>query len=323
MPDEDRITPQESDVLSVPVPEGEAIPAPSEETKAETEDREEEKPEEEKEEKPEEPEAKPEPSSPYLELALQAGVAPLEMRFSQINSCFRRLPIAYRSFTYINSVIEGVIPPEKYSFAADGTDRGSKIAKWTLKEAIRAIRSFEAGGRHVDFVTARCPASLCLEEDFYDWMQSFLKEEDFRKPEKICLEFSQSLLYEDQEKVRAAILAMKLLGVRTLMTGCGERDCPVSCLIHVPVDYVLLAPWLTALMDSRGKSTSVSALIAYFRRLDIQVIGEGARNDAQISALSRADCYGYVPSSGYEGVALHGRLRMTLEEAVAQKEEEI
>ena len=318
MPDETRITAEEKDVLSAPDPEKtEATPAPSEEAQAGTEE------EREEEAKPEEAKEEPEERSPYLELALQAGVAPLEMRFSQINSCFRRLPVAYRSFTYINSVIEGVIPPEKYSYAADGTDRGKKLAEWNLKQAIRAIRSFEARGRHVDFVTARCPASLCLEDDLYDWMQAFLKEEDFRKPEKLCLEFSQSLLYEDEEKIRAAILAMKLLGVKTLMTGCGERDCPVSSLIQIPVDYVLLAPWLTVLMDSRGKSTSVSALIAYFRRLDIQVIGEGARNDAQISALSRADCYGYVPSSGYEGSALHGRLRMTLEEAVAQKEEEI
>ena len=310
MPDESRITPQENDVLSdpetkaaeeteTPSSESEPIPAPSEEEKKETEEREEEKPEGPAEEKPEEKtEEKPEASSPYLELALQAGVAPLEMRFSQINSCFRRLPIAYRSVTYINSVIEGVIPPEKYSFAADGTDRGMKLAKWNLRQAIRAIRSFEARGRHVDFVTARCPASLCLEDDLYEWMRSFLEEEDFHRPNKICLEFSQSLLYEDEEKVRASILGMKLLGVKTLMTGCGEKDCPVSCLIHIPVDYVLLAPWLTALMDSRGKSTSVSALLAYFRRLEIQVIGEGAQNDAQISALSRADSYGYIPSSG-------------------------
>ena len=262
-------------------------------------------------------------ASPYLQETLRSGVAPLEMRFSQINSCFRRLPVAYRSHTFINSVIEGVIPPEKYSFAADGTDRGIKLCKWNIRQAIRAIRSFEARGRKVDFVTARCPAALCLEEDLYEWMRAFLEEEDFHQPEKLCLEFSQSLLFENEEKVRASILGMKLLKVKTLMTGCGEKDCPVSSLIQIPVDYVLLAPWLTALMDSRGKSTSVSALVAYFRRLEIQVIGEGVQNDPQISALSRADCYGYIPSSGHQGVAVHGRLRMTLEEAVAQKEEEI
>ena len=251
-----------------------------------------------------------------------SGVAPLEMRFCQINSCYRRLPIAYRSFTYINSVIEGVLPPEKYSFASDATERGVRLARWNLKEAIRAVRSFEAAGRKVEFVTARCPANLCLVDDLYEWMKNFLEENDFHEPQKLCLEFPQSLLFEDLEKVRASILAMKLLKVNTLMSGCGETDCPVANLLQIPVDYVLLAPSLTALTDNRNKGSAIASFIAFLRSLPVQVIGEGAMNDQQITSLSRADSFGYIPSSGYVGAARHGKLRLTLQEAVAQKEED-
>jgi len=254
--------------------------------------------------------------------SVTAGVAPLEMRYCQINSCYRRLPIAYRSFTYINSVIEGVLSPEKYSFASDSSDRGIRLAKWNIKEAVRALRSFEAAGRHVEFVTARCPAKLCLVDDLYEWMKNVLEEIDFHEPQKLCLEFSQSILFEDLEKVRASVLAMKLLKVKTLMTGCGEADCPVTSLLQIPVDYVLLAPHITALTDNRNKGGAVSAFLAFLRSLPVQVIGDGVMNDSQIRALSRADTFGYVPSSGYVGEALHGKLRMTLQEAVAQSEEE-
>ena len=254
--------------------------------------------------------------------SVTAGVAPLEMRYCQINSCYRRLPIAYRSFTYINSVIEGVLSPEKYSFASDSSDRGIRLAKWNIKEAVRALRSFEAAGRHVEFVTARCPAKLCLVDDLYEWMKNVLEEIDFHEPQKLCLEFSQSILFEDLEKVRASVLAMKLLKVKTLMTGCGEADCPVTSLLQIPVDYVLLAPHITALTDNRNKGGAVSAFLAFLRSLPVQVIGDGVMNDSQIRALSRADTFGYVPSSGYVGEAIHGKLRMTLQEAVAQSEEE-
>ena len=115
---------------------------------------------------------------------------------------------------------------------------------------------------------------------------------------------------------------MKALKVKTLMTGCGETDCPIASLIRVPVDYAILAPWLTALADSRGKSASVAALTAFIRSLDIQVIGDGVQNDAQISALSRADSYGYIPSSGYQGTVEHGKLRMTLTEVLELMREE-
>ena len=262
------------------------------------------------------------PETGYAGETLRSGIKPLEMRFCQINSAYRRLPIAYRSFTYVNSVIEGVLPPEKYAFAADGTDRGLRLAKWNIQEAMHAIDRMVAAGRNVQFVTARCPASLAMEKDLYEWMKEFLEKERFAHTEKLCLEFPQSLLFEEEDQVRAGILSMKLLKVKTMMSGCGETDCPVANLLNVPVDMVLLAPRLTALADSRDKGNGVSAMLSFLRSLSIEVIGEGAVSDEGIRALSRADCMGYIPSPAYGGTVRHGSLRMTLEDAVAQREEE-
>ena len=268
-------------------------------------------------------EAAKEPEKPdYVAMTAASGVAPLEMRFSQINSCYRRLPIAYRSYTYINSVLEGVLPPEKYAFAADETERGIRLAKWNIREAIRAIRRFEEAGRNIEFVSVRCPARLALEQDLFAWMQQVLKYNAFDQPEKLCLEFPQSLLYEDAERVRASILSMKLLKVRTMMSGCGAKDCPVTLLMNLPLDYVVLAPWITVRTDSREQGAAVTALLSFLRAIPIDVIADGAASDEQIRMLSRADCWGYIPSSGYTGMVQHGRLRMTLEDALAQKEEE-
>ena len=260
-------------------------------------------------------------SPDYVEMTLNSGVAPLEMRFAQINSCYSKTPVAYRSFTYINSVTEGVIPPEKYSFAADGTDRGIRLAKWNIAEAIKSIRAFEKEGRNIRFVTARVPARITLEVDVYDWMKEILKENQFDEPEKLCLEFAKSSLYEDSEKVRAALLSLKLLKVKTLLTGCGDKDCPITCLLDLPFDMALLSPWLTSLVDSRSKAKSVISLVEYLRSLSIEVMGDGVYNDEQITALNRIDCFGYIPSSGYHGSVEHGRLRMTIKEALIQKEE--
>ena len=258
----------------------------------------------------------------YVDMTVNAGVPPLEARFSQINSCYRKRPVAYRMFTYINSVIEGVIPPEKYSYAAEQGESGLRLAKWNITEAIRAVRKFESYGRHVDFVTARCPAHLAVAEDLYGFVKEILDEEDFHSPEKICLEFPRTILYEDEEKVRLSVLSMKLLKVRTMMTGCGEKDCPVTSLINIPVDSVVLAPWLTVLSDDRNKGQIINAFIGFLKSLQMDVICDGIYNDEQINILNRADCYGYIPSSGYEGSVEHGRLRMPLDEALIQKEDD-
>lgn len=264
----------------------------------------------------------PDPEEGYVGESLRSGIKPLEMRFSQINSAYRRLPIAYRSFTYMNSVIEGVVPPEKYAFAADGTDRGLRLAKWNIQEAMRVVDKMIESGRNVQFITARCPAKLAMLPDLYDKMKELLETERFAHPEKLCLEFPQSLLFEEEEQVRAGILAMKLLKIKTMMSGCGEDDCPLANLIHIPVDMVLLAPRLTALADNRDKGNAVSALLSFLRTIPVDVIGDGAETDDGIRALSRADCMGYIPSPAYGGTVIHGSLRMTLEDAVKQREEE-
>ena len=187
----------------------------------------------------------------------------------------------------------------------------------------QAIRAFEAAGRSIDYVTARCPASLLRQPDMYAWMKRLLDELRFSEPAKLCLEFPRTLLYEDYEAVRPSLLALKLLKVRTLMTGCGERDCPVTALVELPVDMVLLAPRISALSDNRDKNHVFTGFIGFLRSLPVDVLGDGLYNDEQISIHSRADCIGYIPSAGYAGTVEHGSLRMTLAEAVSQKEEDV
>lgn len=271
---------------------------------------------------PVEEETEEQADAKFVKMTLDSGVAPLEIRYSQINSCYRKLPVAYRSYTYINSMLEGVISPEKYSFAADETETGERLARYNIKAAMDAVERFAAEGRKIDFVSVRISPRMALDNNFYETVKSIFDKSGFETPEKICLEFPRTVLYEDEEKVRAAILSMKLLKVKTMMSGCGEKDSPITPLLNLPFDYLILSPFLTALSDSRDKGTEIAALISFLRGLPSGIIADGVYNDDQILALSRTDCFGYIPSSGYKGSVSHGRLRMPIEEAIAQKEEE-
>lgn len=264
------------------------------------------------------PELKPD----YLNMTLSAGVKPIEMRFSQINSCYRKLPVAYRSFTYINSVIEGVVSPERYAYAADGTDRGLRISRWNMDQAMRTVKKLEDAGRKTEFVTARCTPKLALQDDPYAFVKETMEAYGFTSPAKICLEFPKTILFEDPVKVRTMLLSLKLLKVRSALAGCGEKDVPLTPLIDLPFDYVILAPWLTALVGDRTKDIVISSLQNFIRSLPCDIIADGLLSDQQISKLNMAGCYGYIPSPSYRGSVEHGRLRMPIDEAVLQKDEE-
>jgi len=258
----------------------------------------------------------------FLEMTIQSCVKPLEMRFSQINGCYKKAPVAYRSYTYINSVVEGVIPPERYSFAADETERGVRLSGWTIAGAIEAIKKFDGAGRNVEFVSARVTPRLVREVDFYGYIKAILEKNDFSEPEKLCLEFPRTVLYEDEEKVRAALLAMKLLKVKTMLAGFGEKDCPITPLFDLPFDFVIISPWLIPLSVERKRKAAFGELVSLLSALGIGIVFDGVKTDEQLTALARTDGFGYIPSPAYEGEVTHGRLRMPVDEALLQSEEE-
>ena len=258
----------------------------------------------------------------YVEMTLESGVAPLELRYAQINSCYKKLPVAYRTFTYLNSITQGVLGPENYSFAADETEQGIRLAGRNIKEAVKAIKSFEINNRKIDFISVRCPACLVVRDDFYEWMKNLIAETGLADSTKLCLEFSQSLLYEDLEKVRLGILNLKILNVRSMMSGLTSNSCPIASLMTVPVDFVVITPEFTALADNRNKGSALMSLIGFIKSLQIEIIADGALNDEQIRLLSRQEVYGYIPSPLYVGSVFHGSLRMTKDAAISQKEQE-
>jgi EAL domain-containing protein (putative c-di-GMP-specific phosphodiesterase class I) len=258
----------------------------------------------------------------YLEMTVNSCVLPLEMRFSQINGCYRKAPIAYRTFTYINSVLEGTIPPEKYAYAADETDRGIRLTKWNIKEAIKAIGELKYFERKTEFVSCRVSPQIVRQVDFYSFVKDIFDECQFTDCEKLCLEFPKTVLYEDPEQTKMALLSLKLLKVKSMMAGCGDKDNPISPLFDLPFDYVIVSPNLIATLDKRDKQPIMEAFINFLKSTGIDVIADGVRNDKQITILNRADCFGYIPSPAYKGEVNHGLLRMPLDEATLQSDEE-
>lgn len=258
----------------------------------------------------------------YVRQTQLAGIAPLELRLCQVNDCSSRYPVAYRTTTVVNSLVMGQLEYRDYSFATDVSLTGIRLAQWNVAEAMRIINDFVAAGRNIQWISVQCPTALATNTDMFEWMDALIKQNEFKHPEKLCLEFPVSLLYEDLAKARLSILDLKLLKVKTMLTDCASDQCPMSRLLKVPVDIVLMTPEMTAFTGSRDKPKVVPTLVEHLKSMRLEVVADGVQDDEQIRALARLECLGYIPADDYSGRGSFGSKSMSASEAILQKEEE-
>jgi EAL domain-containing protein (putative c-di-GMP-specific phosphodiesterase class I) len=231
------------------------------------------------------------------------------------------MPIAYRTATRINSVVAGVLEARDYAALAEGSQESIDLACWSIGAAMRDLAVFAKAGRNVAFVSVQCPVALAADGHLEEIMKRLIAENACVNPGQICLEFPVSILQNPTPTLHTAMLDMKLMKVKTMMSGCGGADCPTANLLSVPVDRVLLVPAMTQLAGSRGDPTVLPSFMQYLRSMRVEILAEGAENDAQIQILNRADCAGYIAARTYQGAAGRSYRDLTLEQAVAQKEE--
>ena len=252
---------------------------------------------------------------------LDSGVLPLILRYDQINACDTRHPIAYRTKTLVRSTSLGYLTPDEYVASCANTQVGFRLAEWSVTEAMKHITRFVESRKGLQWISVRCPAEMVERVDLYEWMKRLIKKNRFRYPDKLCLEFDVSLLNKKTEAARIAVLDMKLLGVKTLLVGCGGADCPTSRIVQIPVDMVMLDPSVTRWTASRNKPQLVSSMIPYLRSMRTEVYAEGVQNDEQILQLSRCECVGYSVDPSYSGKG-QTEFDMGVRKALKQKETE-
>ncbi len=256
----------------------------------------------------------------YVRMSVKSGIDPLSLRYCPIYHPYRKIPIAYNTSPVVNSIMMGTLDEEQYATTAAYSDAGIKLAEWSIRRAARDLHAFAAAGRNVEFISVPVPSVMVSRCDLAYYVGSVLDEERVRTPEKLCIRFPGTLLLENKKAARTALLDLKLLKVKTLMTDCAAENCPMARLYDIPVDMVTLGPQITAMIDDRDRPQTLPALLSYLSAMGVAAICDGADDDTQLNKLYHAGAIGYMPSDVYHGAGPKTRRDLTVDEAVEQQE---
>ena len=252
----------------------------------------------------------------------ESGIQPLELRYQPMLGTFSPGVIGYRTKTVVYSLDLGTLTEPDYAYAVDsGNETGIRLSEWNISEAIRHLELMKKEGLGDLFIMARCTASFANTPDAYDRVKRLITAGKLENPANLWLEFPQSVLYAAEENGRQTMLDLKTLGVKTILSGCGAADCPLSKMMEIPPDYVLLEPGTTTLVHDRNKPEVLAKLCQYLKSMNLKVCADGIENDEQIRDLVRMDCQGVIAADTYHGTHDFTDGDLTLEEVLAHREE--
>ncbi len=252
-----------------------------------------------------------------------SAVESLELRFTPIVEPQGENAVGYRGETLIYTSSLGTLTEGDYLHLTDyGNNTGIRLTLWNIAEALRHIGQCEKLGVRVGFLSVKCSSSFCDLPDAYDRVRILVERSGLHKPIPLCLEFPESMLYRARENGRRTILDMKLLGVQTMMSGCGAPDCPTAKLLTVPVDYVLLEPSTTALLSDRNKPGVLAKFVTYLRSMNLKVLAEDAQADDDLRELSRLGVIGATLAKTYEGNSPFTDAALSIDEILDTEDED-
>lgn len=247
--------------------------------------------------------------------AITSGVQPLELRFSPVFNPTSKECIAFRTKTVVYSLDLGTLTEPDYAYAVDhGNKTGIRLSEWNISEAASYINRLSEKYSQFTFVTAKCTSSFAELPDAVDRVENIVKSAGLENPSMLCLEFPQTLLYLANDNAEKTVMGLKRIGVKTMLSGCGSIDCPISKIMNVPVDYALLDPDTTALVHDRNKPDVLNKFCQYLKSMHVLVFADGVENDSDIFALRRMDVRGVIPAESYSGNFEETEGNLTFEE---------
>lgn len=230
--------------------------------------------------------------------AVRAGVAPLELKYRAIRACNNQQSIAYRSEAVLNSLQLGTLTQTQFAGAYEVSDPegvGLRLTDWAIARALEHRSHFADEEKTDMFLSVACPVAYAEQPQFYTRLKNLLKVAGYNPKVgvKLCLEFPDSLLSSTGD-VKTAMLDAKLLGVKTMIVCSDASTCPLMKLVEIPVDYVILSPKTTELLQSRNKPGVFAALVQLVHSFNSAVVADGVLNTEQMRQLSRLNCEGYI-----------------------------
>jgi diguanylate cyclase (GGDEF)-like protein len=181
----------------------------------------------------------------------------------------------------------GMVSPALFIPLAEETGAIGPIDEWVLREACREAASWP---NPLSIAVNLSPVDF-RRGDIAAMILSVLLETGL-SPQRLEIEITEGVLFEDFDRAIAILRKIKNLGVRIAMDDFGTGYSSLSYLQSFPFDKIKIDQSFIARIGKNCPAAAIiHAILGLGRALALPVIAEGVETEAQLAFLAKEGCH--------------------------------
>ncbi|MBY4677006.1 sensor domain-containing protein [Marinobacterium arenosum] len=186
------------------------------------------------------------------------------------------------------------VSPARFIPLAERSDLILALGDWVLEEACRQLNQISHRGIPAGFQLAvNISAKQFSQPDFTDNLLQILRRHDI-SPRLLKLELTENLMLQDINAARAAMSALRRLGMGIELDDFGTGFSSLNYLKSLPIDGLKIDRSFVRDLDSSEESAAiVRTTIQMAKALKLRVIAEGVETGGQLAFLQAHGCHAY------------------------------
>jgi diguanylate cyclase (GGDEF)-like protein/PAS domain S-box-containing protein len=203
---------------------------------------------------------------------------------------------------------QGLVSINEFVSVAEETGLIVPIGEWVLREACRQLRSWESEVHRARplVISVNVSGRQFMQRDLVDRVEAILTDTSL-PPDRLCLEITESVIMENTESVRDALLRLRRIGIGIHMDDFGTGYSSMSYLRDFPIDALKIDRSFVSHIGPHGENSEiVRTIIGLGHNLGLEVIAEGVETAEQVAQLRALHCrlgQGFFFSTPVDGEA--------------------
>lgn len=185
----------------------------------------------------------------------------------------------------------GTIPPSRFIPAAEESGLIVRLGQYVLQHAARQLKAWESDPERKDWrISINVSVRQFEEGDFVARIADLLEHHRFR-PDKLCLELTESLLLEHTEERLHKLSQLRKMGFQLSIDDFGTGYSSLAYLKRLPINELKIdRSFISEIENDPSNAILVHTMISIGQQFGYEVVAEGVENEAQYRRLLEMGC---------------------------------